>query len=43
MHLPLQAQKQVQFIILGKNSNITFKRDAPYRGGFEGLLFFRHW
>jgi hypothetical protein len=21
--------------------NITLKRDAPYRGGFEGLLFFR--
>jgi len=21
--------------------NITLKRDAPFRGGFEGLLFFR--
>jgi hypothetical protein len=23
-----------------KRHNITLKRDAPYRGGFEGLLFF---
>ena len=22
-------------------SNITLKRDAPYRGGFGGLLFFQ--
>jgi hypothetical protein len=22
-------------------ANITLKRDAPFRGGFEGLLFFR--
>jgi hypothetical protein len=27
--------------IYGTWPNITLKRDAPYRGGFEGSLFFR--
>ncbi|MEQ1557782.1 MAG: hypothetical protein ABL933_02425 [Methyloglobulus sp.] len=25
----------------GLQDNIALKRDAPFRGGFEGLLFFR--
>jgi hypothetical protein len=30
-----------RFSAIAASSNITLKRDAPFRGGFEGLLFFR--
>jgi len=37
----LSHRQQVPFNISKSLPNITLKRDAPFRGGFGGLLFFR--